>query len=71
MKEFFKNNFARVFYDETTDALYLEYTNKVPNDEQFIRVNQAVLDAFVKINTQKFVADIRKMGIINSLMKLS
>ena len=47
MKEFFKNNFARVFYDESTDALYLEYTNKVPNDEQFILVNQAVLDAFV------------------------
>jgi len=65
MKEFFKNNFARIFYDEVTDALYLEYTNKVPNDEQFILVNQAVLDAFVKINTQKFVADIRKMGIIS------
>jgi hypothetical protein len=65
MKEFFKNNFARVFYDETMDALYLEYTNKVPNDEQFIVVNQAVLDAFVKLNTQKFVADIRKMGIIS------
>jgi hypothetical protein len=28
-------------------------------------VNQAVLDAFVKLKTQKFVADIRKMGIIS------
>ena len=37
----------------------------MPNDEQFIQVNQAVLDAFVKLKTQKFVADIRKMGIIS------
>lgn len=65
MKEFFKNNFARVFYDESLDALYLEYTNKVPNDEQFILVNKAVLDAFLQLKTQKFVADIRKMGIIS------
>jgi hypothetical protein len=65
MKEFFKNNFARVYYDESLDALYLQYITRVPNDEQFILVNQAVLDAFVKLNTQKFVADIRKMGIIS------
>lgn len=65
MKEFFKNNVARVYYDETLDTLYLEYISKVPNDEQFIIVNQAVLDAFSKLKTQKFVADIRKMGIIS------
>ena len=65
MKEFFKNSFARIFYDEALNTLYLEYTSKVPNDEQFILVNQAVLDAFLKLNTQKFVADIRKMGIIS------
>lgn len=65
MKEYFKNNFAKIYYDETLDALFLEYTAKVPNDEQFIIVNQAVLDAFTQLNTQKFVADIRKMGIIS------
>src|SRR5690242_16172549 len=65
MKEFFKNSFARIFYDEVLDTLFLEYTSNVPNDEQFIAVNQAVLDAFVKLKTQKFVADIRKMGIIS------
>jgi hypothetical protein len=65
MKEFFKNSFARIFYDEALDTLFLEYTSKVPNDEQFVTVNQAVLDAFVKLKTQKFVADIRKMGIIS------
>ncbi|RAV98422.1 hypothetical protein [Pseudochryseolinea flava] len=63
--EFLKNNFARVYYDQQLDTLFLEYTNKVPNDAQFIAVNQAVLDAFLKLKTQKFVADIRKMGIIS------
>ena len=65
MQEFFKNNFASVYYDETLDALFLEYTDKVPNEEQFIVVNQAVLNAFTTLKTQKFVADIRKMGIIS------
>ncbi len=65
MKEFFKNSFAKVYYDETLDALFLEYTSKVPNDEQFILVNKALLEAFTKLKTQKVVADIRKMGIIS------
>ena len=65
MKEYFTNKFARIFYDEAQDALFLEYTARVPNDEQFIIVNQAVLDAFKQLKTQKFVADIRKMGIIS------
>jgi hypothetical protein len=65
MKEFFKNHFAAVFYDDNLDALFLQYTSKVPNDEQFIIANQAVLKAFTELNTQKFVADIRKMGIIS------
>lgn len=63
--EFFKNNFARVYYDNALDTLFLEYLNKVPNDDQFIIANQAVLEAFRKLKTQKFVADIRKMGIIS------
>jgi hypothetical protein len=63
--EFFKNSFARIFYDKELDTLFLEYLSKVPNDEQFIIVNKAVLDAFQKVKTQKFVADIRKMGIIS------
>lgn len=63
--EFFKNSFARVYYDKALDTLFLEYLSKVPNDEQFIVVNKAVLDAFLKLKTQKFVADIRKMGIIS------
>jgi len=63
--EFFKNSFARIFYDKELNTLFLEYISKVPSDEQFIVVNTAVLDAFRKLETQKFVADIRKMGIIS------
>lgn len=64
MKEFFNNRTARIYYDSELDTLVLEYVDKVRNDEQFIVINQAVLDAFRKLKTQKFVADIRKMGII-------
>jgi hypothetical protein len=65
MKEFYKNQFATVFYEDNLDALFLQYTNRVPNDEQFIIANQAVLKAFTELNTSRFVADIRKMGIIS------
>ncbi len=65
MKDYFKNNFARVFYDDALDTLYLQYTAKVPSEEQFIIVNQAVIKAFTELQTTKFVADIRKMGIIS------
>src|SRR6478736_6773504 len=65
MKEYFKNNFARIFYDEALDTLYLQYTAKVPSEDQFILVNQEAIKAFTKLQTTKFVADIRKMGIIS------
>lgn len=63
--EFFKNNVARIHYDKSLDTLFLEYLEKVPNDASFVAINQAVLDAFTKLKTQKFVADIRRMGIIS------
>ncbi|HEY5824798.1 MAG TPA: hypothetical protein VIT44_10555 [Cyclobacteriaceae bacterium] len=65
MKEYFKNNFARIFYDDALDTLYLQYTSKVPSDEQFILVNQEAIKVFTQLQTTKFVADIRKMGIIS------
>lgn len=64
MQNFFENESARVYFDDTLDALFLEYTNKVINHEQFVIINTAVLNAFVKLQTVKFVADIRKMGVI-------
>lgn len=65
MKEFFKSPVAKIYYDSTLDSLFLEYTSKVPSDEQFIVVNSELLKAFKQLQTQKFVADIRKMGIIS------
>jgi len=65
MKEFYKDTVARIYYEPGLDALFLEYTSKVPNEETFISINTAVLKAFVSLRTPKFVADVRKMGIIS------
>jgi hypothetical protein len=65
MKEYYKDATAKVYYDVELDTLFLEYLGKVQNDEQFIRINTAVLSAFTQLSTIKFVADIRKMGIIS------
>ena len=62
---YFENQTARVFYDETLETLFLEYLGKVKNHDEFVLINMAVLDAFKRLNTQKFVADIRKMGVIS------
>ena len=65
MKDYYKDTVAHVYYDETLNTLFLRYTNKVPNEELFITINTAVLKAFLSLKTQKFVADVRKMGIIS------
>jgi hypothetical protein len=64
MKEFYSTSVAKVYYDEVKDVLFLEYVSKVLNDAQFVEINSAVLEAFKHLSTQRFVADIRKMGII-------
>ena len=65
MKEYYHDTSARIFYDPELNALFLEYLGKVKNDAHFIEINQAVLDAFRELDTNKFVADIRKMGVIS------
>jgi hypothetical protein len=64
MKEYYKDASAKVYYNPELDTLFLEYLDKVQNDEHFIEINTAVLQSFRQLKTQKFVADIRKMGII-------
>jgi hypothetical protein len=64
MQEFYKDNSAKVYYDPELDTLFLEYLGKVLNDDHFIQINTAVLQAFRQLKTRKFVADIRRMGII-------
>ena len=65
MQKFFENTSAQVYYDATLDTLFLEYISKVISHEQFVVINTAVLNAFVKLQTVKFVADVRKMGVIS------
>lgn len=61
---FFESETAKVYYDVNLDTLFLEYLSKVKNHAEFVEINSAVLSAFKKLSTQKFVADIRYMGII-------
>ncbi len=65
MKEFYRDKTAIVYYDIELDTLFLDYIAKVKSDQEFITINTAVLSAFKMLNTRKFVADIRKMGIIS------
>lgn len=62
---YYEDSVAKVYYDPMLDTLFLEYLSRVPNDNHFIKINTALLDAFLKLNTQKFVADIRRMGMIS------
>ncbi len=63
--DYFLDPSARVYYDQSVNTLFLEYTDKVKNDDHFIAINTAVLNAFKNLDTNKFVADIRKMGVIS------
>lgn len=56
---------ALIYYDQKLDALFLEYTGNLNNHEEFVEINFSVLSAFKKLNTFKFVADIRKLGFIS------
>ncbi|MEM9829771.1 MAG: hypothetical protein AAF944_03995 [Bacteroidota bacterium] len=64
-ESFYESKTARVYYDSKLDALFLEYLRGVKNHPEFVEINSAVLEAFQKLDTQKFVADIRRMGIIS------
>ena len=65
VKEYFSSKTAKVYYDAELDTLFLEYSGKVGSDNEFITINTAVLEAFKTLDTHRFVADIRKMGIIS------
>ncbi|WP_333819959.1 hypothetical protein [Ohtaekwangia sp.] len=65
MHQFFENQSAKIYYDSNLGAMVLEYTNRVVNHEQFVVINTALLEAYKKQRATKFVADIRKMGVIS------
>ena len=63
-KEFWQSKTAKIYYIPRLDTLFLEYTGKVASHKEFVTINTEVLNAFTALNTQKFVADIRFMGVI-------
>ncbi len=65
-KEFYRADFVSVFYHEDTHALWVKYFQKVPSDKHVIPVVDAMLNGFKQSNTQKFMADIRKMGVLGT-----
>ncbi|HAA10568.1 MAG TPA: hypothetical protein DCE41_02275 [Cytophagales bacterium] len=64
VQAFYETDIAKVYYDTALDTLFLEYTGKVTSHKQFVQINTEVLNAFRQLRTQKFVADIRRMGVI-------
>lgn len=60
----FENQYAKVYLNQSLDTVFLEYKAKVPSHKDFIEVNTKVISCFEAANTQKMVADIRKMGIL-------
>lgn len=55
---------AIIYYNESHETLFLEYTSEVDSHEQFIEINFNILSAFKKLNTYKFAVDVRKLGFI-------
>ena len=64
-KIFFENQYAKVYFEKKLNTVFLEYKARVPSHQQFLVINQRVISCFEEQQTQKFVADIRKMGIIS------
>jgi hypothetical protein len=62
---FFENQYAKVYFDKELNTVFLKYITKVPSHREFLVINEKVVSCFQKQQTQKFVADIRKMGIIS------
>ncbi|MEM7551987.1 MAG: hypothetical protein AAF363_20055 [Bacteroidota bacterium] len=65
MVNLFSNEYASVYFDKELDSLYLKYFKKVPSHNDFLIVNEAVLEGFRTQSTHKFIADVRNMGIIS------
>jgi hypothetical protein len=62
---FFENQYAKIYFDKELNTVFLEYRSNVPSHKEFLLINENVITCFQKHQTQKFVADIRKMGIIS------
>lgn len=61
---YFENNYGKVYFNTSLDAVFLEYKAKVPSHKDFLELNLKIIDCFTSLQTPKLVADIRKMGIL-------
>ena len=60
----FSNQYADVFHDTELDAISLIFKALSPLEE-FIHVNQKVLDIFKTLQTNRFYVDTRKIGVVS------
>ncbi|OJJ16407.1 hypothetical protein BKI52_34530 [marine bacterium AO1-C] len=60
----FSNQYAEVFYDTELDAISLIFKDVAPLEE-FIHINQKVLDIFKTLQTNRFFVDTRKIGVVS------
>lgn len=62
--EKFENDFASIYFDNALDAIVLKFKKQAPPND-FINVNQKLLELFKTLNTNKFLVDARNIGIVS------
>jgi len=60
----FENEFAEISFDKDIDAIALHFKKQAPPND-FIGINQKVLEIFKTLNTNKFYVDTRKIGVVS------
>jgi hypothetical protein len=60
----FENDFASIYFDKTLDAIILKFKKQAPSND-FINVNQKLLEIFKALKTNKFLVDARQIGVVS------
>jgi hypothetical protein len=56
--------FSTIGYDQELDALTLQFKKQAPTQD-FINLNKKAVEFFLKLNTNKFYVDTRKIGVVS------
>lgn len=62
--ENYSSQHADIFYDDKLDALALVF-KEVASLDQFVTLNQQVLNIFKTLQTNRFYVDTRKIGVVS------
>lgn len=66
IKTFYSDKVAKIYYRKDIDAFFIEYLDKIPSEEYFnTKIRMEMLNAFLQLDTNIFIADIRKMGLLS------